>query len=146
MIKRAETKDALDVATLASLLWPGHNKEEFLEEMEQLITSGDAVVFLAYEPSGGPIGFAQCQIRKDYVEGTSTTPVGYLEGLFVLEEFRNTGIARQLVEKCEQWSITKGCEEFASDCELDNEESLAVHLKLGFNEVNRIIAFAKKLK
>lgn len=35
--------------------------------------------------------------------------------------------------------------EFASDCELGNEESLAFHLKLGFKEANRIICFAKSL-
>lgn len=43
-----------------------------------------------------PIGFAQCQIRYDYVEGTETSPVGYLEGIFIQEEFRHKGFAREL--------------------------------------------------
>lgn len=145
MIRQAEIVDSMDVARLASLLWPGHKIEEFKKEIEQLINNEDAIVYLAYGPLKEPIGFAQCQIRSDYVEGTSTTPVGYLEGLFVKETFRRSGIAKQLVKYCEDWSILKGCSEFASDCELDNEESLNVHLKLGFKEVNRVIAFAKKL-
>ena len=36
--------------------------------------------------------------------------------------------------------------ELASDCELDNEESLRFHLALGFEEANRIICFRKSLK
>lgn len=35
--------------------------------------------------------------------------------------------------------------EFASDCELDNEDSLKFHLKMGFVEANRIICFTKRL-
>lgn len=34
------------------------------------------------------IGFAQCQLRCDYVEGTKTTPVGYLEGIFIKDGYR----------------------------------------------------------
>lgn len=46
---------------------------------------------------------------------------------------------------CEQWAKQKGCSEFASDCELNNKESFAMHLKLGFSEANKIICFTKKL-
>lgn len=38
-----------------------------------------------------------------------------------------------------------GCTEPASDCELDNDESLAFHLSAGFSEANRVICFAKRL-
>ena len=38
---------------------------------------------------GTPVGFAQCQLRYDYVEGTGTGTVGYLEGIFVKEEYRH---------------------------------------------------------
>ena len=46
---------------------------------------------------------------------------------------------------CQDWAGNLGCREFASDCELDNAESLAFHLKCGFAEANRLICFAKKL-
>lgn len=35
--------------------------------------------------------------------------------------------------------------EFASDCELSNEDSLLFHRNIGFEEVNRIICFKKDL-
>jgi len=50
-----------------------------------------------------------------------------------------------LVVLSEDWARKQGCFEFASDCELNNTESLAFHLKIGFKEENRIICFAKKL-
>ena len=40
-------------------------------------------------------GFAQCGLRFDYVEGTDSSPVGYLEGIFVLEEYKKRGYAKE---------------------------------------------------
>ena len=144
MIKKATVQDANEAADLALLLWPDHTTEELRQEMEQLLLQSDAAVFIHYIDEKAA-GFAQCQLRNDYVEGTSSSPVGYLEGLFVKEHFRNQGIAKQLVTACEQWAKHKGCQEFASDCKMNNEGSLAMHLKLGFQEANRIICFTKSL-
>ena len=144
ILKQASHFDAVDVASLALLLWPDHTLEEFISEMEKLIVSPDAAIFLAFAGEEA-IGFAHCQLRQDYVEGTDTTPVGYLEGLYVKESYRKQGYAKLLIAHAEQWARNKGCQEFASDCELDNEESLAMHLRLGFTEANRIICFTKKL-
>ncbi len=91
------------------------------------------------------MGFAQCQLRHDYVEGTDSSPVGYLEGIFVKEAYRHKGYARELLRECEKWAAEQGCGAFASDCELGNEESLAFHLAAGFAEANRIICFTKEL-
>ena len=91
------------------------------------------------------IGFAQCQLRRDYVEGCSTSPVGFLEGIYVEPSARRLGVAQALLRACEDWARNAGCTEFASDCELPNTDSLAFHLRLGFTEANRIICFIKKL-
>src|SRR5699024_516934 len=126
------------------MLWPGHTLEAFIQDMEQLITEPDSAIILSYHDHKA-IGFAQCQLRYDYVEGTSSSPVGYLEGLYVKEAFRKQAVAKNLVRFCEDWAKQKGCSEFASDCEWGNEESLAMHLKLVFQEANRVICFTKKL-
>lgn len=144
MLKEATISEVKEAAQLALLLWPDHTLEEFVQEMKNFISQPDAKVILAYHDNEA-IGFAQCQLRYDYVEGTSSSPVGYLEGLYVKESFRRQGIAKQLVQACEDWAKEKGCSEFASDCELENEESLAMHLKLGFSEANRVICFKKAL-
>ena len=59
--------------------------------------------------------------------------------------YRKQGIASKLCTACENWSKANNCHEFASDCELDNEDSLAFHLSLGFKEANRIICFTKNI-
>jgi len=79
------------------------------------------------------------------VEGTESSPVGYLEGIFVVEEERKKGVAKELLNACQDYVKQRGCIEFASDCELDNEESLNFHMKMGFEEANRIICFKKRL-
>ncbi|MGL4738606.1 MAG: aminoglycoside 6'-N-acetyltransferase [Cellulosilyticaceae bacterium] len=144
MIKCATTKESLEVAGLALKLWPEHTLEALNEEMVGYIEGEYSAVFLAYEGDVA-IGFAQCQLRHDYVEGTQTSPVGYLEGIFVDQAYRGKGVASTLLSACEAWAKERGSTEFASDCELTNEGSLRFHLKLGFIEANRIICFTKKI-
>ena len=144
MIKKAAIQDLPIVAELACRLWPEHTPESLQLEMLQIIKKADAAFFLAFAGEVA-VGFAQCQLRHDYVEGTDGSPVGYLEGIYVAEGHRHSGIASKLLQACENWAREQGCLEFASDCELTNTESLQFHLNVGFQEANRIICFIKKL-
>lgn len=144
MIRKAEKHDIHRMAELACRLWPHHTASEMEAEMGALLAQPEAAVFLAFDGEM-PIGFAQGQLRHDYVEGTDSSPVGYLEGIYVAEGYRKQGIARALLSACEKWAKEKGCAEFASDCGLDNVQSLRFHLNVGFEEANRIICFTKRL-
>ena len=86
-------------AGLALKLWPEHTRSEMEADLKEHCQAG-GVVFLAQEENS-LIGFAQCGLRHDYVEGAYTSPVGYLEGIFVLPEHRRRGIARRLVDACQ---------------------------------------------
>ena len=143
-IRKAIHQDNPTASILACELWPDNIPENMEPELSALIFHRDAAVFLAEEGSTA-IGFAQCQLRHDYVEGTDTSPVGYLEGIYVRPEYRRKGIAKALLAACEAWAREQGCQEFASDCELTNYDSFRFHLALGFLEANRIICFTKKL-
>ncbi|MBP1543731.1 MAG: GNAT family N-acetyltransferase [Oscillospiraceae bacterium] len=125
-------------------MWDDSSVAELQREFAASISSRTAVCFIKYLEDM-PIGFAQCGLRNDYVEGTSSSPVGYLEGVFVEEKYRNKGYAKELVLACEQWAKDMGCSEFASDCELTNTVSLDFHLSLGFDEADRIICFRKSI-
>ena len=131
------------LAVLASRMWE-HDPIELEPEFSTLTASPEAACFLAFDDDMA-VGFAQCQLRHDYVEGCDTSPVGFLEGIYVDDSHRRSGVARALLTACEDWARSVGCTEFASDCELDKHDSLAWHLKAGFEEVNRTIWFAKKL-
>lgn len=143
-IRRAEAEDLDAVVQLALELWPDNDPEELWEEMAQIMAEPEAAFFLM-EEEHLPAGFAQCQLRHDYVEGTASSPVGYLEGVYIRPAYRGKGGAKQLVQACERWAASWGCTEFASDCEVENVASLAFHLKAGFEEANRIICFTKKI-
>lgn len=144
MIYKATKEDATKIAKLAIQMWEDNTVEGLAEEFAEVAESDEAVIF-AFVEDEKPIGFAQCRLRHDYVEGTDSSPVGYLEGIFIESAYRKQGYAKQLLNKCEEWAKEKACAEFASDCELDNEDSLAFHLKMGFAEANRIICFTKEL-
>ncbi len=144
MIKKVNVKDIDILGTLALQLWPDNDYNELKNEFLGLIKNEEAVCFIQYLDDK-PIAFAECQLRHDYVEGTNTSPVGYLEGIFVLKEYRNNGYGKNLLKECEKWAKEKGCTEFASDCELANIESLHFHEGMGFQEVNRIICFKKDI-
>lgn len=144
MIRKATLRDVPAAAALAALLWPGHETTELEEEFSRTIADRENAVFLALSDHE-PVGFAHCSLRHDYVEGTESSPVAYLEGIFVKSSHRGRGLAKALLTACEQWGREQGCGEFASDCELDNTESILFHAKLGFTEANRIVCFQKKL-
>ena len=136
----------LNVLTgLAILLYDEHTFEEIFEKCRELLINENETMFLSFDGDKA-IGFSHCSLRNDYVEGTHGGTIGYLEGIYVLPEYRKKGIAKTLVDHCEKWIKEKGCKEFASDCQLDNDESYAFHLRIGFKEVNRMICFAKEVK
>ncbi len=144
MIKKAEISDADALAALAIQLWPDNDLNELTEEFRGSIQNADAACFIKYA-GGEPVAFAECRLRHDYVGGTDSSPVGDLGGVYVKEGFRRQGCAAQLLAECENWAGEKGCTEFASDCELDNAESLRFHKAMGFEETSRIICFRKAL-
>lgn len=48
------------------------------------------------------------EIYDIVVEGTSTNPVGYLEGIFVKKAYRKNGIAKELLNACLKWAKEQG--------------------------------------
>ena len=136
-------REALPLLTkLALELWPAHPAAELTKELSPLLESEEAAFFIAANGSG-PVGFAQCQLRRDYVEGAQSSPVGYLEGIYIRPPYRGQGWARALLRECEGWAASKGCREFASDCELDNLASQAFHLHAGFAQAGSVVCFIK---
>lgn len=93
MVKPATVDDAATVTNLALLLWPSHTRAALCAELTALLCDENARLALAMDGTAA-VGFAQCQLRHDYVEGTSHSPVGYLEGIFVLPPYRGRGVAR----------------------------------------------------
>ena len=144
MVRKANNADSRILAELAVQMWDSHTVDEQEAEFLETLNEEQAAFFIHYVDDL-PVGFAQCGLRTDYVEGTESSPVGYLEGIFVQANYRGNGYAKELLWNCENWAKQMGCTEFASDCELDNIGSLKFHIAMGFAEANLIICFKKRI-
>jgi len=60
--------------------------------------------------------------------------------------YRRRGVGRALVEAAEQWAGARGFREIASDTQLENIASIAAHLRLGYQEVERNVCFLKRIE
>jgi aminoglycoside 6'-N-acetyltransferase I len=147
---RPEPLTSVDDADWLSMrleLWPDCPRQQHIEEMAGFLREPNRFVqFIVRDPRGRGIGFAEASVRTDYVNGTSSSPVAYLEGLYVAPEARGRGVARSLVLAVSEWALAAGCTELASDTQPENLVSQAVHTQLGFIETERAVFFSKSLR
>ncbi len=73
-------------------LWPDVSEAEHLSGMVDALARGH-YVRLAVTARGSAVGFVEASKRVDYVNGTSSSPVAFLEGLYVAPESRRKGVA-----------------------------------------------------
>lgn len=144
MIITADINNIEKVLALAVKLYADSSYNSLKEEFQHILLSDNKAVFL-YNVAEKTIGFAYCSLRYDCVEGSSSSPVGYLEGIYIDEKYRKKGYAKELIKECEKWSLDNNCNEFASDCQLDNIESRLFHEKTGFKIAGEIICFIKNI-
>jgi len=126
------------------LLWPYGTAEGFSSDMDSLLADPLTPVFVTARPGGGLGGFLEAGTRK-YAEGGESSPVGYIEGWYVDEDLRGQGIGAALVEAAEDWARSQGLTEMASDTWLENDVSIQAHLKMGYEEAERLVHFVKRL-
>jgi aminoglycoside 6'-N-acetyltransferase I len=136
-------------ASLRAALWPEGARDEhaadiadFLAEMAE---GRGQIGFLAMRGDEA-LGFAEAAIRHDYVNGCETSPVAFLEGIYVEPSSRRAGVAGKLLAAVETWGRSNGCSELGSDAELTNTRSHGFHLGLGFEETERVVYFRKVIE
>jgi len=145
LIRHVSQSDHAEWLRLRFALWPHASADEQRAEMaEQLVDEKSFAVFVAERGNGQLGGFLEAALRR-YADGCQTSPVGYIEGWYVDADVRRQGVGGQLVKAAEQWALAQGCQEMASDCEIDNEVSLTAHLAIGYAEVERSIHFRRFL-
>lgn len=145
IVERCQPADIEDWLALRCALWPEGSAAEHRAELEDILINGREVAFIARDASGTPLGFTEAALRHDYVNGCDTSPVAFLEGIYVTPAQRRCGVAQKLCAAVEDWARATGCSEFASDAALDNLDSHAMHRALGFAETERVVYFRKPL-
>jgi aminoglycoside 6'-N-acetyltransferase I len=143
-IQACAALDLDDWVALRVALWPHESANDLRAQASDLIGRGaDAVTFLARDGGGAAIGFAEATLRRDYVNGCATSPVGFIEGLYVAPSWRGRGLARRLCAAIERWARDLGCTELGSDTYVENVASQRMHEALGFEEMERVVCYRK---
>jgi len=144
-VRKLGELDLDDWFRLRTALWDATSDNDQKSEMLEIIENPEIELVLVAESNDGAlVGFLEASIRP-FVEDCHSERVGYLEGWFVLSEFRLNGIGKILVKGAENWARSNGCEEMASDAEIGNDLSLQAHLKLGYEETSRLVHLRKDL-
>ena len=106
-IRPATEADAQSLFSLASALSTSFTVEEqrFLRVFQELLNSRSALVLVAeygQKLLGYALGFTHATF---YANGH----VGWVEEIFVKEEFRRLNVGRQLMQSIETWVQERGC-------------------------------------
>ena len=149
-IRQARAADCDRLAQLREALWPNTSAAEHARELEPILAGNTPgamplINFVAETADGTLAGFAEVDIRSHADGCDPAHPVGYLEGWYVAEEFRGTGIGRRLLSAAEDWARSHGSVEMASDTWIDNALSQSCHEALGFEVVDRCVHYRKAL-
>ena len=143
--------DPLEESSLPELvrmvlaLWPECNAEDELKSYRNILNDTSSHVLIAKVETKSA-GFIHLSTRNDWVEGTITSPVAYIEGIYVKPQYRKQKIAVSLVRHGEKWALSRGLSEMGSDTEIENVISQDFHRSIGFKETNRIVCFSRKIK
>ena len=146
VIERCSSLDQPGWLDLRLALWSDATADEHRGYMAIALAQPERFLqLMIYDELRQPVGFIEGSLRSDYVNGTESSPVGFVEGVYVVPSWRRKGIARQLFAAIGDWAKARGCRELASDALIDNEASQRAHRALGFRETERVVYFARPL-
>jgi len=127
-------------------LWPKYEEKDLEKEFRELLVDDKYKNIICESDNGEPVAFMNLSLRSDYVEGAFSSPVAYLEGIYVKKAYRRKGIAKEFIKIAVEWAEENNCQELGSDALLDNIKSHEFHKQLGFTKANTIVHFIKKIK
>jgi aminoglycoside 6'-N-acetyltransferase I len=148
-IRLAQPSDREALVRMREALWPNASPEEHARELSLILDGRPPVtlplVILVAETNEEIAGFLEVDLRSHADGCNPVRPVGYIEGWYVAEHFRNQGVGQKLLAAAENWARSHGCLEMASDTWIDNEVSQRVHESLGYEVVDRCVHYRKTL-
>jgi aminoglycoside 6'-N-acetyltransferase I len=143
-VRRCTPADIADWARLRHALWPGGSVEEHAAEIAAALPDDALRGWLAFDPEARAIGFAELSIRH-YANGSTRSPVPFLEGIWIEPAHRRHGIGRRLIDHLSASCAAEGFVELCSDAEIANLASHHAHERWGFVETERVVYFRKPL-
>jgi len=149
-IRRAQLSDREHLVRMRAALWPDSSAEEHDLEVIAILEGRAAltmplIILIAETGDRRVVGFLEVDLRSHADGCNPAHPVGYIEGWYVAENYRDQGVGMRLVAAAEDWARSHGCVEIASDTWIDNEVSQRAHEALGYEVVDRCVHYRKTL-
>lgn len=102
MINKADIKEISEYHRMRYILWPKHEEHELYEEMLKILNGRifyrnelSWTIFVAARESGELGGFIEITLYPE-LDFTNSKPVGFIEGWYVDEDLRRTGVGREV--------------------------------------------------
>ena len=143
-IRKAEATDREDWARMRHRLWDDWTVERHLTDIDNMLKDDKFTGYLAIDNAGQAVGFAEICIR-DYANGCTQQPVPFLEGIWIDEHYRRSGVGSLLIKTITSELKAQGFIELCSDILENNLQSHRAHENWGFHEMERVIYFRKGL-
>ena len=143
-IDTANAENIADWIRLREGVYTGIDRDFHEREIELFGKDDTKECFLAFANNGHVCGMIEVSLRN-VVDGCLTSPVGYIEGIYVEPESRGQGLSKRLLESAQTWCREKGCTEIGTDAELDNAQAQRFHEHMGFQETYRVVEYRKSL-
>ena len=115
-IRPVSLADAKAWERLRCDLWPD-GREDHAPEIASFFAGmldEPSAALVAENSNGEIIAIAELSIRTD-IPTLAGSPVGYVEGLYVMPDARRRGVARSLLRASRDWAREQRCAGFASD-------------------------------
>ncbi|OEY67510.1 GNAT family N-acetyltransferase [Marinobacter sp. X15-166B] len=113
-------------------------------EMERIYQDNEWFCHFIADENHHIIGLVELSSRN-VVDGCLSSPVAYIEGLYIEEQYRGRGLGKKLIKSILDWCKQNGFTELATDTELDNLDAQKFFHAVGFKETFRIVEFCKKI-
>ena len=145
IIREITENDIADWSEMRTDLWP-ETEDGHIQEIREYFEGSSVDIVMTYvaEADQQVIGFIELNIRN-FAEGSRCSKIPYVEGWYIKPGYRGKGYGASLMRRAEQWALSQGHSELASDTELENTQSISMHKHLGFEETERVVCFLKKL-
>lgn len=149
LIRNLKEEDRMRWISMRGKLWPDAPIGKLIKDAI-FIEAGECPeecqykmkVFMLEDDSGKLCGFIEVSLRKNYKYCTSS-PVGFIEGLYIENHCRKNGWGGRLMKKAEEWIKSEGGKEIASIIDAYRKAGIEAYVALGY-----IMVFAdyKKVK
>ena len=121
-------------------IYPVLSDERHKLEMAKILSSEDWYCQFIMNDAYEPIGIIELSFRN-IVNGCLSSPVPYVEGVYIQPEHRRQGLGRKIMAHLIRWCKEEGYSELATDTELADGQAQEFYRAIGFLETDRMVTF-----